>query len=202
MQFQEADGRIFILYNNMAFHGTTEQFQQYEPDYISSGDYIRIWTEGRACLNDYGNDFADPDYSLDTLIYYCGRIADYIASQPSQDSPVPAETRADRLQRLNDDLHSYLTMRGYDQGTQISFQAVYIDLQELPELTETQAQVKANIRQAWDFVHGIVLPQYYQWKAQLGVIEDFLSYSWGFHALDAADPCVSLREIMLLLQEA
>ena len=84
MQFQEADGRIFILHNNMAFHGTTEQFQQYEPDYISSGDYIRIWTEGRACLNDHGNDYTDPDYSLETLIRYCGRIADYNASQPQE----------------------------------------------------------------------------------------------------------------------
>lgn len=112
------------------------------------------------------------------------------------------EARDQCLQTLNVDLHAYLTERGYDEGTQLSFQAIYIDLQELPELTEAQAQAKVKIRQAWDFVRGIVLPHYYQWKAQLEVIEDFLNYSWDFHALDAADPCVALREIMLLLQEA
>lgn len=112
------------------------------------------------------------------------------------------EARANRLTNLNMDLHTYLTGRGYDEGTQLSFQAIYIDLQELAELTEAQAQAKANIRLAWDFVRGVVLPFYYQKKAELEIVEDFLNYSWDFHVLDVADPCVSLREIMLLLQEA
>jgi len=107
--------------------------------------------------------------------------------------------RADRMQALNDDLHSYLIICSYDEGTQLSFQAIYIDLQELAELTEAQAQAKIQIRLAWEFVRGVVLPYYYQKKAELEVVEDYLNYSWDFHVLDASDPGVSLREIMGLL---
>lgn len=108
-------------------------------------------------------------------------------------------TRIDRIQALNDDLHSYLTDHGYDEGTQLSFQAMYIDLQEVPELNEAQAQAKNKIRQAWDFVRGIVLPYYYQNKVILEICEDFINYSWDFHELDVSDPCVSLREILSLI---
>ena len=111
-------------------------------------------------------------------------------------------TRSDCLQAMNDDLHTYLSRCGYDEGTQLSFQAIYIDLQEFVELSEAQSQAKAKIRQACAFVRGIVLPFYYQKKAELELIEDYLNYSWDFHVLDQADPCVSLRDIMLLLQEA
>ena len=198
MRFQEAHGHILVLQGELRFQGLVEQFQRYEPEYISSGEAIRIWSDLRACLSRNGNDAADPDFSLAVLTRYCNNIELYNALQ-AQENPVPSESRDDRLQVLNEDLHTYLTARGYDEGTQLSFQAIYIDLQELPELTEAQAQVKAHIRQAWDFVRGIVLPQYYQWKAELELVEDFLSYSWDFHALDAADPCVSLRDMMGLL---
>ena len=201
MRFQEAYGCVLILQGELRFQGLVEQFCRYEPDYMSSGDAIRIWSNVRACLSINGNDAADPDFSFAKLTQYCNNIKTYNALQ-AQETPVPSVSRDDCLQTLNEDLHTYLTVRGYDEGTQLSFQAIYIDLQELSDLTEAQAQVKAHIRQAWDFVRGIVLPQYYQWKAQLEVIEDFLNYSWDFHALDAADPCVSLRDIMLLLQEA
>ena len=108
-------------------------------------------------------------------------------------------TRTDHLQALNDALHSYLVECGYDEGTQLSFQAIYLDFRELPQLSEGQTQAKNRIRQAWDFIRGVVLPYYYQNKATLEVCEDFINYSWNFHELDVSDPCVSLREILSLI---
>lgn len=107
-------------------------------------------------------------------------------------------TRIDRLQALNDDLHSYLRERGYDEGTQLSFQAIYVDIQEAANPTEGQTQAKNRIRQAWNFVRGEVLLYYYQKKAALELVEDFNAYTWNFHEVDACDPGVSLREIMVL----
>lgn len=99
------------------------------------------------------------------------------------------------LQRLNDDLHAYLAERGYDEGVQLSFQAIYTDLLE-KTLT---GQAKLKIRAAFDFVMGTVLPWYYARKTELENVTDYQSYTWDFHTLDEGDPCVTLREIMSLL---
>lgn len=108
-------------------------------------------------------------------------------------------TRSDYLQALNQSLHDYLIKRGYDEGSQLSFQAIYIDLQEFSQLSESQMYAKNRIRQAWDFVRGVVLPWYYTRKTELEIIEDFTAYTWDFHELDSMDPGVSLREILSLI---
>ena len=197
-------------YGKIHIHGfwcDLSDFLTYEPEYQASPQPIRYWSEARQYINDGANDFADPFFTQERFELFCSKIAEYQAMYMADHPDLPPDPEApilrnDRLGRLNEDLHSYLTERGYDNGTQLSFQAIYIDLQELPELTEAQAQAKASIRHAWDFVRGVVLPFYYQKKAELELIDDYFSYSWDFHALDAADPCVSLRDIMLLLQEA
>ena len=101
------------------------------------------------------------------------------------------------LQKLNDDLHTYLAEKGYDESVQMSFQAIYVDLLE----KQVTGQVKQQIRAAFDFIMGAVLPWYYTKKKELEVVEDYINYSWNFHNLDAQDPGVSLREIMILLAE-
>ena len=207
MIFQECRGTIQIKNALTPFTCTVAEFLVYEPEYQASPQPIRSWSATRQYLNDGANDFADPFFSQDRFELFCSKIGEYQALYAADHPDLPPDPEApilrdDRLKNLNEDLHSYLTERGYDNGTQLSFQAIYIDLQELPELTEAQAQAKVKIRQAWDFVRGVVLPYYYQRKAELEIVEDFFTYSWDFHALDAADPCVALREIMLLLQEA
>ena len=100
------------------------------------------------------------------------------------------------LQKLNDDLHAYLTERGYDTGVQISFQAIYTDLLE----KTITGKAKLKLRDAFEFVVGVVLPQYYTWKTELEQMEDYLHYSWDFHQLDEQDPLVTLRDIISLLK--
>lgn len=99
------------------------------------------------------------------------------------------------LQKLNDDLHTYLAEKGYDESVQMSFQAIYVDLLE----KQVTGQVKQQIRAAFDFIMGVVLPWYYSKKAELKTTKDYINYSWNFHDLDVQDPGVSLREIMILL---
>lgn len=207
MIFQECRGTIQIENALTTFQCTVTEFSNYEPEYQASQQPIRYWSATRQYLNDGANDFADPFFTQARFELFCSKVQDYQAMYAADHPDLPPDpeapiVREDRLNCLNSDLHNYLTERGYDNGTQLSFQAIYIDFQELPELTEAQEQAKTSIRQAWDFVRGVVLPYYYQRKAELEIVEDFLTYSWDFHALDAADPCVLLREIMLLLQEA
>lgn len=105
--------------------------------------------------------------------------------------------RAVFLQKLNDDLHTYLNERGYDRDTQISLQALYVDLLE-KQLT---GQGKQQIRVIFDFVIGIVLPWYYAKKGELEEVENYQSFTWNFSELDDYDPGISLREIMDLYKK-
>lgn len=105
--------------------------------------------------------------------------------------------RQDRIQAMNDDLHTYLTERGYDDGVQLSFQAIYTDLLE----KQVTGQAKQQIRAAFDFIMRVVMPWYYTRKAELEAVDDFLTYTWDFHTLDQYDPCVSLRSMMSLLSQ-
>ena len=46
-----------------------------------------------------------------------------------------------------------------------------------------------------------MLPWYYAKKEEIEHTEDEANISWNFHDLDTMDPGISLRELMILLQE-
>lgn len=108
-----------------------------------------------------------------------GLVIEYYEPDPPPD-PTPEQL----TQEMNREVHDYICGH-YDEGTQISFQALYSD-------PDTPSEVKDDIHLVWDWVRS-VMDYYYGQKEQLesGQIVD-----WDFSQFDDTVPAVKLADYM------
>ena len=235
MRFHESEHRIFIEDDTgLQFTCATSEFCALEPSYQPVSQGVRIWTDTGNCYRlVLGVQVAD-HYDATRLREYVSQLAFYQAEYVReyaymrnglivgicsyatgwQDadmylpiSPEFVEThRGDLLTRWNIRINQFI-LTYFDQGTQQSFGAIFMDLLDKKSVTELSLQeqaIKTAIRAVKTWINT-VMARYYQIKVALEIAQtlpDLLSISidleneYGKTGTIAAVPNVTLRQFI------
>jgi len=93
----------------------------------------------------------------------------------------------DRTAKISRAVNAYINAH-YDQGTQASFQALYV-------LPSTSDEDKLALLPVWDWI-AAVMAYYYDRKREIMESDNPLSVTWDFSQFDSEDPGVSLSDFM------
>ena len=91
------------------------------------------------------------------------------------------------FKQMEKDVQKYLYSK-YDNGTQMTLQAMYSD----PDSTE---ELKASIKTIWGWIKT-VLQYYFTKRAYLDSCEDLTGFSYDFQQFDASKPDITLEGLM------
>lgn len=111
----------------------------------------------------------------------------HVYSEPSIHDDLPRFTKEDKLNYINAQLQTYIYSK-YDQGTQISFNAIFAD-PDTPEVAKTTIKTL----KAWIMS---ILSYYYQAKQAITNNTPWNEVSWNLSQFDATDPGLHLSDFI------